>query len=61
MKIGILAIQGDYQAHAAALDRLGIAHQFVRRPDDLAHLSGVILPGGESTTHVKMLREEGLW
>lgn len=61
MKIGILAIQGDYQAHAATLGRLGVAYNFVRRPDDLAHLSGVILPGGESTTHVKMMREEGLW
>jgi pyridoxal 5'-phosphate synthase pdxT subunit len=61
MKIGIMAIQGDYEAHAAALDRLGVEHTFVRRPEDLAGLAGVILPGGESTTHVKVMTEEGLF
>ena len=61
MKIGILAIQGDYEAHAKTLDRLGVDHTFVRRPEDLANLSGIILPGGESTTHVKVMTEEGLF
>jgi pyridoxal 5'-phosphate synthase pdxT subunit len=61
MKIGILAIQGDYEAHAVVLERLGVAHSFVRRPDDLADLTGVILPGGESTTHLKVMTEEGLF
>lgn len=60
MKIGVMAIQGDYEAHAKVLDRLGVGHAFVRRPDDLAHLSGVILPGGESSTHLKIMTEEGL-
>jgi 5'-phosphate synthase pdxT subunit len=60
-KIGILAIQGDYEAHAKTLDRLGAAHTYVRRPDDLAHLNGVILPGGESSTHLKVMTEEGLF
>ncbi len=60
-KIGIVAIQGDYEAHAKVLDRLGVAHRYVRLPDDLAGLSGVILPGGESTTHLKVMREEGLF
>lgn len=60
-KIGIMAIQGDYEAHAKALDRLGVAHTYVRLPDDLADVSGVILPGGESTTHLKVMREEGLF
>jgi 5'-phosphate synthase pdxT subunit len=59
-KIGILAIQGDYEAHAAVLERLGIAHNLVRWPRDLASLDGVILPGGESTTMLKFLGEEGL-
>jgi 5'-phosphate synthase pdxT subunit len=59
-KIGILAIQGDYAAHAAALERLGVAHALVRRPRDLESLDGVILPGGESTTMLKFLGEEGL-
>jgi 5'-phosphate synthase pdxT subunit len=61
MKIGVLAIQGDYEAHAGALDRLGVAHCYVRLPEDLAGLDGIILPGGESTTHLKVLTEEGLF
>jgi pyridoxal 5'-phosphate synthase pdxT subunit len=60
-KIGIVAIQGDYEAHAKALDRLGAAHKFVRVPGDLDGLSGVILPGGESSTHLKVMTEEGLF
>lgn len=60
-KIGILAIQGDYEAHAKMLDRLGVLYAFVRRPEDLAGLAGIILPGGESSTHVKVMTEEGLF
>lgn len=60
-KIGIIAIQGDYEAHARVLHRLGVEHSFVRTPADLAGLSGVILPGGESTTHLKVMKEEGLF
>ena len=59
-KIGILAIQGDFSAHAAMLERLGVAHSFVLRPRDLNSLDGLILPGGESTTMLKFLTEEGL-
>lgn len=61
MKIGIVAIQGDYEAHARTLDRLGVEHTYVRLPDDLTGVSGVILPGGESTTHLKVMTEEGLF
>jgi 5'-phosphate synthase pdxT subunit len=61
MKIGILAIQGDYEAHAKMLDRLGVAHRYVRRPGELDGLAGMILPGGESTTHLKVMTEEGLF
>jgi len=61
MKIGILAIQGDYEAHAKMLDRLGVKWTYVRCPEDIDGVAGIILPGGESTTHVKVLREEGLW
>ena len=60
-KIGILAIQGDYEAHAKTLERLGAEHTYVRRPSDLAGLAGLILPGGESTTHLKVMTEESLW
>jgi len=60
VNIGILAIQGDYEAHAKVLRRLGVSCTFVRKPGDLAGLAGVILPGGESTTHLKVMTEEGL-
>ena len=60
-QIGILAVQGDYEAHAKALERLGVERTYVRRPDDLEGLDGIILPGGESTTHLKVMAEESLW
>src|ERR1700752_163207 len=60
-KIGILAIQGDYDAHAKVLDRLHAEHIFIRRPEDLTGIEGIILPGGESTTHLKVMQEEGLF
>lgn len=61
MKAGIFAVQGDYEAHAAALERLGVAHRFVRVAEDLAGCDGLVLPGGESTTQLQFLQEEGLF
>jgi len=61
IRIGVVAIQGDYEAHAAALKRLGEHAALVRTPQDLEGLSGIILPGGESTTHLKVMKEEGLF
>ncbi len=60
MKIGILAIQGDFEAHGRALEKLGVPFVFVRAPEDLQDVDALILPGGESTTHMKMLAETGL-
>lgn len=60
MKIGILAVQGDYEAHAAMLERLGAEAALVRAPADLNGCAGLILPGGESTTQLQFLEEEGL-
>lgn len=60
MNFGILAIQGDYEAHAKVLERLDVKYRYVRTPHDMEGLSGIILPGGESTTHMKVLKEEGL-
>lgn len=60
MKIGILAIQGDFEAHARTLEKLGVEFVYVRTSDDLCNVSGLILPGGESTTHMKLLAETGL-
>jgi pyridoxal 5'-phosphate synthase pdxT subunit len=61
MTIGILAIQGDYEAHAKMLERIGVPYRFVRTASELAGLDGIILPGGESTTHLKVMTEEGLF
>ena len=61
MKIGILAVQGDFAAHAAMLRRLGAEPAEVRTKDDLAACDGLILPGGESTTQLQFLHEEGLY
>jgi pyridoxal 5'-phosphate synthase pdxT subunit len=60
MKIGILAVQGDFEAHAATLARMGVDYVFVRTPSDMEGVDAVILPGGESTTQWKFLVEEGL-
>jgi 5'-phosphate synthase pdxT subunit len=60
MKVGILAVQGDFEAHGATLDRMGVEHVYVRTPGDLDGVDAVILPGGESTTQWKFLVEEGL-
>ena len=61
MKTGILAVQGDFAAHAAALQSLGAETVEVRIVDDLESCDGLILPGGESTTQLQFLREEGLY
>jgi 5'-phosphate synthase pdxT subunit len=60
MKVGILAVQGDFEAHAAMLARMGVESVFVRTPRDFEGVDAVILPGGESTTQWKFLVEEGL-
>jgi len=64
-RIGVLAIQGDYAAHAAALEESGAAPSLVKTAEDLrldTHpLDGLILPGGESTTMLKFLERRGLF
>jgi len=60
MKVGVLAVQGDFEAHGKVLERLGIECRFVLRPAHLAELNGLILPGGESSTMLKFLEQEGL-
>jgi 5'-phosphate synthase pdxT subunit len=60
LKIGILAVQGDFAAHAAMLAGMGIETVEVRTFQDLAGCDGLILPGGESTTQLQFLQEEGL-
>jgi 5'-phosphate synthase pdxT subunit len=60
MRIGVLALQGDFAEHAQALRRLGHTPVEVRLPRDLAGLAGLIIPGGESTTIGKLAVTYGL-
>jgi 5'-phosphate synthase pdxT subunit len=59
-RVGVLAIQGDFVAHADALGRLGAVPAEVRRPEHLQGLDGLIVPGGESTTMSMGLESYGL-
>ena len=61
MKIGILSVQGDFEAHAAALRELSAEPVEVRTVKGLHDCEGIILPGGESTTQLQFLQEEGLF
>ena len=59
--VGVLALQGDFREHAAVLRQLGANVRLVRRPEDLAGIWGIVLPGGESTTMDKLARAFGLF
>lgn len=59
--IGILALQGDFDAHKSALARAGAHAREIRSEEDLNHIDGLVLPGGESTTMLKLLHEENLF
>jgi 5'-phosphate synthase pdxT subunit len=61
MKIGVLSLQGDFAAHGRALTRLGAEVVYVREASQLGGLSGIILPGGESTTMLNLLEAEKLF
>ena len=58
--VGVLALQGDFAAHRAVLERLGAHVREVRVPADLAGLDGLVIPGGESTTMTLGIEREGL-
>ncbi|HMJ00377.1 MAG TPA: pyridoxal 5'-phosphate synthase glutaminase subunit PdxT [Gaiellaceae bacterium] len=60
MKIGVLAVQGNFREHAAMLRRLGADPLEVRKPDQLDGLDGLVIPGGESTTFMRLMRLYGL-
>src|ERR1700722_15589164 len=59
LTIGILALQGAYEAHARTLLSLGVTTKLIRTPDELDNLDGLIIPGGESTTMLKFLERNG--
>ena len=59
MRVGVLAIQGDYEAHKAMLERLGAEVALVRKPEQLDSIDAIIIPGGESSTFLNFLAEHG--
>jgi pyridoxal 5'-phosphate synthase pdxT subunit len=60
MRIGVLALQGNFREHAAMLHRLGAEPVEVRKPEQLDGLDGLVVPGGESTTFMRLMRLYGL-
>jgi 5'-phosphate synthase pdxT subunit len=59
-KVGVLALQGDFEAHGKALERAGAEAVDVRTAGGLADIDGLVIPGGESTTMLKLLHLENL-
>jgi 5'-phosphate synthase pdxT subunit len=60
LRIGVLAVQGNFREHAAMLRRLGAEPIEVRKADELEGLDGLVIPGGESTTFMRLMRLYGL-
>jgi len=59
MKIGVLALQGDFDAHRKRLEELGAEVVLVKKPEQLDEIDGLVIPGGESGTFLKLLGEAG--
>ena len=59
MKIGVLALQGDFDAHRRRLEELGAEVVLVKKPEQLDEIDGLVIPGGESGTFLKLLGETG--
>jgi len=59
MTIGVLALQGDFDAHRRRLEELGAQVVLVKKPEQLDDVAGLVIPGGESSTFLKLLGEEG--
>ena len=60
MRIGVLAVQGNFREHASVLRRLGAEVREVRKPEELEGLDGLVIPGGESTAISRLIRLYGL-
>src|SRR3982751_6357481 len=60
MRVGVLALQGNFREHVAMLRRLGADAVEVRKPEELDGLDGLVVPGGESTTFMRLMRLYGL-
>src|SRR5690606_16174808 len=60
-EIGVLALQGDYEAHLEKLNQIGASARVVRTAEDLEAVDALVIPGGESTTMLRILHRENLW
>jgi 5'-phosphate synthase pdxT subunit len=60
-KVGVLALQGDFESHQKALERLGADVVQVRTAEELSQVDGLVIPGGESTTMLRLLHTSGLF
>jgi 5'-phosphate synthase pdxT subunit len=61
MTVGVLAVQGDFEAHCAMLEKLGADARLVRKPEELDQVDALVIPGGESSTFLKFLERKGFF
>ncbi len=61
MKVGVLALQGDVSEHVDILRKVGVDCKIVKKREDLRELKGLIIPGGESTTLIKLMEKTGIY
>ncbi len=61
VRIGVLALQGAFDVHAKRMEELGVSAHLIRKPDELAGLDGLVLPGGESSTFLWHLERSGFY
>src|SRR6266850_2838089 len=60
VRVGVLSLQGDFARHRASLEALGVDAPAVRLPEDLKGLDALVMPGGESTTMLRLIEDYGL-
>jgi 5'-phosphate synthase pdxT subunit len=61
MRVGVLALQGDFREHLAALEKIGVSAIPVKKPEEIEVVDALIIPGGESTTIAKLARTFGVF
>lgn len=61
LKVGVLTLQGGFDKHIEALTRLGVTPVKIREAEELDHIDGLIIPGGESTTIIRLLKNFGIY
>ena len=61
MRVGVLGLQGDFEAHGKMLEQFGATVQIVKKPDQLTEISGLVIPGGESSTLIHLMDRCDFW